>query len=233
MAGMVSIKFDKAQLRRIEKQMNGMKGAMPTVMYRGINKTLNKTRTDIGRKAKENSGLKLKDIRKAIKVEKAKKSKLSGAVDIAGSRIPQFKFKGKKGRKRVYKFEATPRQSAKLFGSVFRPKHGGAAMWSTGYQIKQKRYQFGTYAIAGETKQIYPGVFFAIMKSGHKGFFFRDPNSKAGRIHETYGPSVGGLMEEQKAAVQSIRLQSQANLIKNIEVQVTLYLEKKAGTLNG
>jgi len=98
---LVEVKFDKAKLKRIEKTLKGVPGAMPKVMTRGINRTATMSRTEIIRRISANVSLKKKTIRDGLQLEKAHRNKWAAKITVISKRIPLMDFKARQGKRGV------------------------------------------------------------------------------------------------------------------------------------
>ena len=107
---MLEIKFDDEKLKQVQRVLRDFPKALPKVMSRGLNRTAISARTQISRSLAKRIGLKIKDVRGMLALQRASYSNWRSAVRISGKRFGLIKFgarqtkKGvtyKKGRKRI------------------------------------------------------------------------------------------------------------------------------------
>jgi len=223
---LVTVKFDKAKLDRVAKKLKGFKGALPKVMSRGINRTAKTARTKIARRLVTISKLKYGNILKSISLRKATYQVWRAVLDIFGRRIPLIRFKARQS-KRKHTVLVTGKQATLLFYKVFKKKYGDSAVFSKQYRIRRP-FPLVTYMMGGKKKQITDGAFITTMKTGHKGVF-KSRSDVKGAVTELYGPSVGGLYEKAGTVAKVTLIEANRNLVKNIDDQVKVILEKKTG----
>jgi len=107
---MLEIKFDDEKLKQVQRVLRDIPKALPRVMSRGLNRTATSARTQVSRSLAKEIGLKIKDVRDKLTLQRATYSNWRSAVGISSKRFGLIKFgarqtkKGvtyKKGRKRV------------------------------------------------------------------------------------------------------------------------------------
>lgn len=128
---MLEVRFDDDKLKKLQRELKGIPKALPKVMSRGLNRTATSARTAISRSLSSRTGLKIKNVRNRLTLQKASYSNWRSAVRISGKRLslsyqqPRRTAKGlsvKYQRKRVMVRKAFPA----LKGWFIRlPKAGG------------------------------------------------------------------------------------------------------------
>ncbi len=110
---MIEIKIDTKELERVEKMLSNVPQGMEKATSSAINRTLQMTRTSATRKVRETYDIKAKDVRGTIKMNRAGKSNLQGAMISRGGAIPLMKFK-------INPSKPNPKRRKPVFASVKR-----------------------------------------------------------------------------------------------------------------
>lgn len=107
---MLDIRYDKAKLKKLEKEMRRFPKALPKVMSRGLNRTARSARTQVARSIAGHTGIKVGDVKKRLYHQKATHRFWQSSVVVSQKRLslsflkPRRTAKGlsvKHGRKRV------------------------------------------------------------------------------------------------------------------------------------
>ncbi len=107
---MLEIRFDNDKLKKLQQELRNFPRALPKVMSRGLNRTAISARTEISRSLAKRIGLKIKDVRDKLALQRASYSNWRSAVRISGKRFGLIKFRAhqtkkgttyKRGRKRI------------------------------------------------------------------------------------------------------------------------------------
>jgi len=107
---MLEIKFDDVKLKQVQRVLRDIPKALPKVMSRGLNRTATSARTQISRSLAKEIGLKIKDVRGKLSLQRATYSNWRSAVGVSSKRFGLIKFRArqtkkgvtyKKGRKRI------------------------------------------------------------------------------------------------------------------------------------
>lgn len=84
---MFEIRYDKAKLRRLERELRDFgKTALPRVMSRALTRTASSARTETARLLAKRTGLKIKDVRRRIFLQKASYANWRSAITISRRR---------------------------------------------------------------------------------------------------------------------------------------------------
>jgi len=212
MAGnLVEIQFEEAKLKRIERMLKGVPGAMPKVMSRGINRTATMSRTEIIRQIQAKIKIKQKGIKKGLTLEKATRNKWAASIGISTKRIPLIYFNARKAKKGVtYQIDSSGARKQIKADELFS---GGfiATMKKTGHEgvFVRRKIRMTT-----KIEQLFKG----------KGVSER---SNRGVIVERFGPSLGHYFEAASGIAADIQSKTGELLEKNIDDQIKLLLEKR------
>lgn len=104
-AGLFEVKFEDHKLNQVEQVLKEIPRALPRVMSRSLNRTAQQARTEVSRSLSRRIGLRVKDVRSRVILQKASYSNWRSAVKISGKRLPLIRFKPKQTRTGVtYKF---------------------------------------------------------------------------------------------------------------------------------
>lgn len=107
---MLEMRYDKAKLKQLERELRGIPRALPKVMSRGLNRTAQQARTDLSRSISKRIGFRVKDVRQRLTLTKATYSNWRSQVRVSGKRFGLIKFGArqtkagvtyKRGRERV------------------------------------------------------------------------------------------------------------------------------------
>ena len=226
MALPVQIILDQKSIKAYRKALARWPGDIDKALKESINRAASKARTQIVQTLHGLYGLKKKDIRKNIRLQKATNKFLQAQIDAFDRKIPLFKLGGKKGRAKKVSFVTDGNQAAWLFANIFTKKYDDQAIPLPRYTIKRKVFNQGTYKESGQVKTIPDKAFFATMKSGHKGFFERVAGTNR-QIRELRGPSVG----EQLGGfvVKKIEADALKNVASDLDARVARFLKARRG----
>jgi hypothetical protein len=98
---MIEIKFDKQKLKAIERQLAAVPRALPKVMSRALNRTATSARTATSRSLATQTGLKVKDVRSRIHIERASYSHWRSAIRISTKRLGLLAFRARQTKRGV------------------------------------------------------------------------------------------------------------------------------------
>ena len=107
---MLEIKYDDAKIKRLQRELKNLPRALPKIMSRALNRTALSARTEVSRSLAGRIGLRIKDVRQRVVMQKASYSNWRSAIRISSRRLPIIRFgarqtaKGvtyKQGRQRV------------------------------------------------------------------------------------------------------------------------------------
>lgn len=88
---MVAITIDPSQVRKLERALSHIQGAVPKALPAAINRTLNSGRTTVRREIRKQYLIKQKDI--PVRMQRASAARLSGEVRLDQGMIDLSKFK--------------------------------------------------------------------------------------------------------------------------------------------
>ena len=97
----VDIKFDQAKLKRIERMLRGIPGAMPKVVTRAINKTAGPAKTQIGKEIRTEINTTTKRVNQRLFLQKATYTNWAATISISKRRLPLMSFGAKQIKKGV------------------------------------------------------------------------------------------------------------------------------------
>ena len=126
---LIEIKFSEKKLQAIRQMLSGVKGAIPKVMSRAVNRTAESARTQIVRRLAGLVNLKQKIIRDSITLSKASRRNWVATVGINTKRIPLINFgarQNKKGLSYVIAKQSGRRQIRSAFIATMSSGHRGA-----------------------------------------------------------------------------------------------------------
>lgn len=103
---MLEIRFDDDKLKKFQRELKDIPRALPKVMSRGLNRTATSARTEISRSLAKRIGLKIKDVRNKLVLQRASYSRWRSAVKIGGKKFGLIKFGARQTKKGVtYKWK--------------------------------------------------------------------------------------------------------------------------------
>jgi len=89
---MIEIRFDEHKLRQVEQQLAAIPKALPRVMSRGLNRTATEARTLTSRRLSQSTGLRVKDVRDRIAIERASYTNWRSAIRFRAGGLPIVRF---------------------------------------------------------------------------------------------------------------------------------------------
>jgi len=89
---MIEIRFDENKLKEVERMLAAIPGALPKVMSRGLNRTATEARTLTSRRLSQSTGLRVKDVRDRIGVERASFKNWRSAIRFRAGGLPIVRF---------------------------------------------------------------------------------------------------------------------------------------------
>ena len=95
---MIISNIDVTNLDQVKSRLGSLKDKAPIAMYRAINDSVAKTKTETKRAISKRYHIKQKDVKDNIYPFKASKSKLKGAIVTRGEKISLYNFKTKEGK---------------------------------------------------------------------------------------------------------------------------------------
>jgi len=98
---MFEIRYNEQDLRNLQEALKDVPRAMQAIMSRALNRTAMMARTQIGRTFSRRIGLRIKDVRQRVILQKASYTNWRSAVAISNKRLPLIKLKAKQTRKGV------------------------------------------------------------------------------------------------------------------------------------
>jgi hypothetical protein len=103
---MFEIRYDDHKLKMLERQLKGIPRALPKVMSRSLNRTATQARTQTSRELAGRVGLRIKDVRDRVILQRASYRNWRSALTISRRRIPVYRLAARQTRKGVtYKKE--------------------------------------------------------------------------------------------------------------------------------
>ncbi len=197
---MLELRYNKAKLKQFERELRNFPRALPKVMSKGLTRTASSARTEMSRSLSKRTGLKVGQVKKGLRLEKASYSNWRSAVTVSRKRLslsilqPQRTAGGlsvKHLRKRVMVRQAFPA----LKGWFIRLPAAGGYKQTIG---------------VSEALEI-------------------DPKKKVGRlpIGRIKGPILARVFAGAQGEANRIYQESLARLEKNIHDQVNLILRKR------
>lgn len=98
---MLTIRFDKDKLKKLERELRNFPRALPKVMSRALTRTATSARTEISRSLASRIGMKIKDVRSRLTLTRATYSNWRSMVRISGRRFGLIKFAARQTKKGV------------------------------------------------------------------------------------------------------------------------------------
>ena len=83
------------QIEKAERLLHGLKGAAGKALARSLNRSLESSRTEGVRKVRQEYNVRAKDVRKTIKLSRAKPNRLTAVISSTGGALPLASFKYK------------------------------------------------------------------------------------------------------------------------------------------
>jgi hypothetical protein len=152
------VSFDIKAVERMLKDAE--RAAIPKATVRALNKTGTPVQKEALRILSKDIGIAQKDVRKNLKMMRARRNNLNVLIEASGRRIPLIAFDARQiGARRKGQ-----RRRSRGRGGVTYKKQGGA-------------------------RGFIPGAFIATMRSGHVGVFKRTGKARL-PIKEKFGPSI-------------------------------------------
>lgn len=195
---MLEIRFDDDKLKKIQRELKNFPQALPKVMSRGMNRTATSARTQIFRFLSKRTGVKVKDVRNRLYLQKANYSTWRSAVQVSSKRMSLSVLQPRR---------TTRGLSVKHKGKRVLIRQAFPAL--KGWFIRQEK--IGGYHTIG--------VGYAIMMEGEK--VGRLP------ISRIKGPVLSQIYNQYQDDVNRIQTESSAKLAKNIHDQVNLILRRR------
>lgn len=84
---MFEIRFDDDKIKQVQRELRNFPKALPKVMSRSLNRTATSARTQIARSLSSRTGLKIKDVRNRLMLQKAGYSNWRSAVRVSSKRL--------------------------------------------------------------------------------------------------------------------------------------------------
>ena len=124
---MLEIRYDNDKIKRFERELAGFpRNSLPKVMSRGLNRTATEARTRASRLLSQKIGVKVKDIRERVTLQRASYSKWRSFVKISRRRIPLISFGARQTKKGVtYKKEGERVLIRHAFKATMKSGHTG------------------------------------------------------------------------------------------------------------
>jgi len=196
---MLEIKFDDEKLKQVQRVLRDIPKALPRVMSRGLNRTATSARTQVSRFLSKRTGLKVKDVRSRLSLQKASYSNWRSAIGVS--------------RKRVSLSLLGPKRTTRGL-SV---KHRGKRV-----TIRSAFPALKGWFIRQEEGVDWPGTIGVEAAWGIE-------SKQVGRlpISRIKGPILSWVYEGAKDDVNRIQAESAKRLAKNIHDQVNLILKRK------
>lgn len=201
-------------IKALEKELLEIGKQGPAAMSRSLNRAITSGQTAMARKITENTGLALKYSKRAIKPDKATRSRPVAAVVINAERIPLIAFqargpmpsrgKGRKGRGVSYGLKGSRNRNP----NAFIAKVASAAQREQGISH--------TGVMMRTAKMSHPR---ASTKQSKKGWSLNLP------IIELRGPSAAHVFEKHMDVFKATALES---LVKNLRHEID-FAKSKAG----
>jgi hypothetical protein len=194
-----TVKVDEAKLAELQQALSGISQGLPKVLTRAVNKTATWAFTRILDLIVGASGLKRKDVRKAVRLRKANYKTLCAIIHIWNKRMPLIWFGARQGAK----------------GVTFRLPAGAESALD--------------YAGSKQGRLLAEHAFIVTMpRSGHEGVFIRT-GSKRLPIEEMFGPSPMQLFTGITGLAERLMAESSARLDTELDNQVRVLLQQTGG----
>jgi len=126
---MLEIRFDDHKLKQIERELKGIPRALPKVMSRALNRTATSARTETSRSLAKRIGLRIKDVRSRIVLQRASYSNWRSAIRISGKRLGLISLQARQTARGVtYKKERKRVLISHAFIATMKSGHIGVFM---------------------------------------------------------------------------------------------------------
>lgn len=205
----MNIKIDTKDLMRAQLMFANVRSATPQVAMRAINKTLTGMRTDAVREIREDVTPKAKTIRKAISLDRPRKTTMTGYFIIRGSPLSLMHYKARQTKKGVT-VHVKKKNPRKLLPHAFIAGGRGGA----GKHVFQRYYvNPNKYPV----KPFRPGFAYGALPKE-----YRLP------VERLTGPSIPAIMAREPV-MQAIEQKAHIRLKKNFEHEMSWKLSKLAG----
>jgi len=204
---LIEVKYDKRQLKAVERQVRGIPGAMKRIMPRAINRTATTARARIARKLAANTKFKVSEVKKGIRIIKANVARWEATIDITERQLPLIQFGARGSKRRGVSYIISERGGRKRLPHAF----------------------IRTMPTRGDTqKHGYRGVFMRKDKAKFSEGFDSKGRPRKGRlpIRELFGPSIGIVFEQASGIAAETIAETGAELQKNIDSQVSYVLSR-------
>lgn len=89
---MLEIRYDDRKLKDLQRTLAGIPNAMPRVMSRGLNRTATEARTQLSRFLSGKVGLRVKDVRSRLGLQRATHNNWRSAVRFLAATMPIIRF---------------------------------------------------------------------------------------------------------------------------------------------
>lgn len=89
---MIEIRLEEHKIRQFERMLAGIPRALPQAMSRGLNRTAAEARTQASRRLSQATGLRVKDIRPRIVLERATYENWRSAIEFRAGGMPVVRF---------------------------------------------------------------------------------------------------------------------------------------------
>jgi len=194
-----TVKVDEAKLAELQQALSGISQGLPKVLTRAVNKTGTWAYTRVIDLIVGASGLKRKDVRKAVRLRKANYKTLCAIIHIWNKRMPLLWFGARQGAK----------------GVTFRLPAG--AEEALDYTGSKRGRLLAEHAFISK-----------MPRSGHEGIFVRT-GSKRLPIEELFGPSPMQLFTGITGLAERLMADAGARLDTELDNQVRVLLAQTAG----
>lgn len=208
---MLTIRFDKDKLKKLERELRNFPRALPKVMSRALTRTAKSARTEMSRSLTSISGLgkegkSSRAVLKRLKLSGATYSNWRAFITVSKRRFGVIELKAKKTTKGVTYMKAVGRKRVLI-------RHAFIATMKSGHK--------GVFGRAVDVK----GQYVSMERSHAKEKYGTE---KKEAIYELRGPSLAQLWTaDMVAEVNRIQAESGQRLQKNIHDQVNLILKRK------
>lgn len=217
MAG-INLSMDASDLERAQIYLRGIKGALPKVMERSLNKAIRGVRTDTSKEIRREVTAKAKHVNRTFKIYKAsaKKGILAAALESTGKRLPMIAYQARQTKRGV---------SVKINrqGGRHLIPHAFIATMPSGHtgvfqrEIRhQDRGRFGTIPVQADKRE--------------DKQFAKMPRKYQLPITELYSPSVPQVFKRPEV-MRSIERKGQVRLKKAFEQELRFALLKAGRTV--
>lgn len=197
----MEIRVDTKDLKSVEKSLSRLKGSVPKVQIRALNKTLTGVKTDKSAAIREDLNLKKKYVGGHIKVYKAGGGKVGGRVSTTSKPVGLINFTGTRQIRKGVSIKVKKKGARKIISHAF-------------------------IAAAKGSKQVFGREFKGTRKAFKPGFPYAAlPRSYRYPIRRMAGPRLTDNLGK-PAVIKKIEIRAGDRLIKNIDHEVTRELAK-------